>query len=368
MAQLFISYRSSDGRDKATALARDLGAVFGDEEVFLDKDDLRAGIRWRDEIARTMQARPVLLLLLTPQLLAAADHAGRLRIADPEDPVRRELSDALAGGAHIIPLLCDGVDAPPPATDLPAPFDRIGEFTWRPLRAYDWSHDILRLLADLRALGIVPARQLPPDVSALPPATAHPAPPAPPAPPSSRRPRWLLPAAAAATLLAIGVGGYALQRPPAASHEPVASNKTAAPAANDTGKVSGRWLATLGADEQLDLALRHSGEVLELNSRPLSIAQRADWADYRSFWRERFGSDLDFVSYRGKGSASSLPGDALVIDVALQIVSSPGDTLVDSGNLHATLSSDGRTMTGSLWLNSKQAERPLRLVQTAKAK
>lgn len=363
MAQLFISYRSSDGRDKATALARDLGAVFGDEEVFLDKDDLRAGIRWRDEIARTMQARPVLLLLLTPQLLAAADHAGCLRIADPEDPVRRELSDALAGGAHIIPLLCDGVDAPPPATDLPAPFDRIGEFTWRPLRAYDWSHDILRLLADLRALGIVPTRQLPQsNTGAAPPATAQPA------PPSSRRPRWLLPAAAAATLLAIGVGGYALQRPPAAPHEPAAPNKTAPPAANDTGNVSGRWLATLGADEQLDLALRHSGEDLELNSRPLSIAQRADWADYRSFWRERFGSDLDFVSYRGKGSASSLPGDNLVIDVALQIVSSPGDTLVDSGNLHATLSADGTTMTGTLWLNSKQAERPLRLVQTAKAK
>jgi hypothetical protein len=45
MAQLFISYRSSDGRDKATALARDLGALYGDAQVFIDKDDLRAGVR-----------------------------------------------------------------------------------------------------------------------------------------------------------------------------------------------------------------------------------------------------------------------------------------------------------------------------------
>jgi hypothetical protein len=131
MAQLFISYRSSDGRDKATALARALGALYGDQQVFLDKDDLRAGVRWRDEIASTLKQQPVLLLLLTPQLLAACDDRGQLRIDDPADPVRREVADALAGGAHIIPLLCDGVTAPPPAADLPPPFNRLGEFTWR---------------------------------------------------------------------------------------------------------------------------------------------------------------------------------------------------------------------------------------------
>ncbi len=42
-ARIFISYRTADGVDKATALARDLGVVFGDEAVFLDKDDLRGG-------------------------------------------------------------------------------------------------------------------------------------------------------------------------------------------------------------------------------------------------------------------------------------------------------------------------------------
>ena len=155
MAQLFISYRSSDGKDKATALARDLGAVFGDEQVFLDKDDLRAGVRWREEIAQTLKARPILLLLLTPQLLAATDDRGALRIDDPSDPIRREVADALAGGAHLIPLLCDDVAAPPPAAELPAPFNRIGDFTWRPLRAYDWHHDVQRLVDDLHALGVV---------------------------------------------------------------------------------------------------------------------------------------------------------------------------------------------------------------------
>jgi hypothetical protein len=94
-ARIFISYRTVDGKDKATALARDLGVRFGDEQVFLDKDDLRGGSTWRDEVQRTLGAKPVLLLLITPQLLAATDASGALRIADPGDPVRREVVAAL---------------------------------------------------------------------------------------------------------------------------------------------------------------------------------------------------------------------------------------------------------------------------------
>jgi hypothetical protein len=315
MAQLFISYRSSDGRDKATALARDLGALYGDAQVFIDKDDLRAGVQWREEIAATLKQQPVLLLLLTPQLLAASDDHGKRRIDDPADPVRREVADALAGGAHLIPLLCDGVTAAPPAAELPAPFNRIGEFTWRPLRAYDWEHDVRRLVDDLQALGIAPAAPL--KASAPAPATAQRS------VGGTRRRRLVAGMAAAA--VALGIGGYTLRLAPT-------------PSSTD---VSGSWSATLAPDETLSLSLRQTGDQVELNSRPVPISRRADWADYRSFWRERFGSELDTVSYRGKGSASTLPGEQLVVDIALQIVSTPGDVLVDTGNLHATIAADG---------------------------
>ncbi|WP_291985811.1 TIR domain-containing protein [Candidatus Accumulibacter sp. ACC007] len=335
MAQLFISYRSSDGKDKATALARDLGAVFGDEQVFLDKDDLRAGVRWREEIAQTLKARPILLLLLTPQLLAATNDRGALRIDDPTDPIRREVADALAGGAHLIPLLCDDVAAPPPAAELPAPFNRIGDFTWRPLRAYDWHHDVQRLVDDLHALGVATPPAVTPTSATPSQAVGH----------TSRR--WLVVAAVLAVPLALGIGWYALR---------VAGS----PSATD---VTGSWSATLSPDETLFLLLRQSGERVELNSRPVPIGQRADWADYRSFWRERFGSELDAVSYRGEGRASARPGEQLVIDIALQIVSSPGDVLVDTGNLNATIAADGARMAGVMWLNSAQKERPVNLAR-----
>jgi hypothetical protein len=344
MAQLFISYRSSDGSDKATALARALGALYGDQQVFLDKDDLRAGVRWRDEIASTLKQQPVLLLLLTPQLLAACDDRGQLRIDDPADPVRREVADALAGGAHIIPLLCDGVTAPPPAADLPPPFNRLGEFTWRPLRAYDWEHDVRRLVDDLQALGIAPAQ---PAAMAAAAAARRSV--------GEARRRWLVAAMTAIVALALGIGGYALQ-----------AARVAAPPSNTDA--TGSWSATLSPDETLSLSLRQTGDQVELNSRPVPISQRADWAEYRSFWRERFGSELDTVTYRGKGSASALPGEQLVVDIALQIVSTPGDVLVDTGNLNATITADGSTMAGTLWLNGKQLERPLRLAREPGAK
>ena len=118
-ARVFISYRTSDGADKATALARDLDALFGEEQIFLDKDDLPAGSRWRDEIARTLEKSPILLVLVTPNYLGARDGQGKRCIERSDDPPRDELEAALAANAQVIPLMCDGVTRT----------SRIGEFS-----------------------------------------------------------------------------------------------------------------------------------------------------------------------------------------------------------------------------------------------
>lgn len=324
-ARIFISYRSSDGKDKATALARELGAVFGDAQVFLDKDDLRGGSRWRAEVQQLLDQRPVLLLLMTPQLLAATDASGRLRIEDPDDPVRRELADALEANAQIVPLLCDGFDAPPAAGQLPPPFDQIGERTWRKLRAYDWQGDVQRLIDDLRGLG-VPALALPATASAR---------------PSGLRRVWL--GLALTGALAVGVAAWFGLR-------------TSAPQG-----IAGEWATTVDGQPTMSFVFRHEGEKLVLTSKPVPIAERADWAEYRAFWRERSGAELTHVVYRGEGTLRTDPGVARAIDVALALVSSPGDVPVDTGNLSATLAADGAAMNGKLWLNSAQADRPVTL-------
>ena len=329
-ARIFISYRSSDGKDKATALARDLGAVFGDAQVFLDKDDLRGGSRWRDEVQQLLDQRPVLLLLMTPLLLAATDEAGRLRIEDPDDPVRRELADALEANAQIVPLLCDGFDAPPPAGQLPSPFDQIGERTWRKLRAYDWQGDVLRLVEDLRALGV-------PALAAQGPAAAK---------PSGGRRAGLV-AAMVGLVAAAAAAWFTLSTP--------------APQG-----VAGAWATLIEGQPGMAFVFRVEADKLVLTSKPVPVADRADWAEYRAFWRERSGAELTHVVYRGEGTLRADPGVAQTIDVALTLVSSPGDVPVDTGNLGATLSVDGASMSGKLWLNSAQADRPVTLRRVAR--
>jgi hypothetical protein len=155
-ARVFISYRTSDGADKATALARDLDALFGEQQIFLDKDDLPAGSRWRDEIARTLHRSPIVLVLVTPNYFGARDSEGKRCIERADDPPRDELEAALAANAEVIPLMCDGVTAIPSAADLPKPFDELCSRTWRKLRAYDWREDLSRLARDLQVLGVVP--------------------------------------------------------------------------------------------------------------------------------------------------------------------------------------------------------------------
>jgi hypothetical protein len=146
-SRIFISYRTSDGVDKATALARELNAVFGDEQVFLDKEDLPAGQPWREAIGTALDHKPILLLLITPQLLGP-------RLQDAADPVRREVAAALEFGAHVIPVLGDGVEHLPPAHEWPEAMHSLSERTWRRLRAYDWREDVDRLVADLQMLGV----------------------------------------------------------------------------------------------------------------------------------------------------------------------------------------------------------------------
>ncbi|HEY9192581.1 MAG TPA: toll/interleukin-1 receptor domain-containing protein, partial [Methyloversatilis sp.] len=115
MNRIFISYRSVDGSKDASRLAEDLGRVFGDDHVFLDRQDLRGGSSWRAEIAGALDHRPVALFLITPDFAGARHPDGRLRIADADDPVRCEIQAAVDAGATLMPLLIDGT--PMPAAD-----------------------------------------------------------------------------------------------------------------------------------------------------------------------------------------------------------------------------------------------------------
>ena len=341
MPQVFISYRTSDGADKATALARELDTLFGDAQVFLDKDDLPAGSRWRDVIAHTLGARPVLLVLVTPQYLDALDEQGRRRIESPDDPVRNELAAALAADAHIIPVLCDGVAQTPDASALPPPLDQLGERTWRRLRAYDWKQDVARLATDLRALGIE-ARADAPATAAVRPAGD--------APPAPRR-----------RAVVFGLGGLALLAAAGSGWWWLAQRNTIRLSGIWTAMIAPRGASTVRNAERLQFRIEHDGDRLRLTSVPVEIDRDPAWATYRKFWRERTGQDLRRVVYRGEGMVRFDPGVPGSIDVSVRIETQRGEDPIDGGNLQAAVGVAGRRMTGRLWLNSEQAERVVEL-------
>jgi hypothetical protein len=352
-ARVFISYRSSDGADKATALARDLDALFGQDQIFLDKDDLPAGSRWRDVIANTLHASPILLVLITPNYLAARDSAGNRCIERTDDPVRDELEAALAANAHVIPLLCDGVTQTPPASDLPRPFDQLSERTWRRLRAYDWREDLARLADDLRGLGVVP-RTTPAELAGLPPA-------------SPLAPNGDAPAAPIGRRLAIGAlgalliagAGYAAWR----WHE------------NEAASVAGRWRASVGKrgattsrdGEVVIVTIEQTGASLRLASSAVDIERDPDWQNYRDFWQHEKGQPLNRVFYRGEGVIRSDSDDGVVasdappgprrILLSVHVDVPEGGDPIDTGALRGAIDPDGKRIRGRLWLNSEQGER-----------
>ena len=152
MNRIFISYRSSDGFKDATRLAVDLDRVFGQDQVFLDKQDLRGGSSWRDEILAALGSKPIVLALITPDYFGAVEGGSR-RIDRAGDPVGEELLAAFEANAQIIPLLSEGVKMPP-AGSLPARLQAITSHHALRLRSEDWNNDLMRLIDDLVAGGV----------------------------------------------------------------------------------------------------------------------------------------------------------------------------------------------------------------------
>ncbi len=327
--RIFISYRTSDGADKATALARELNVVFGEQQVFLDKEDLTAGQRWRDAIGAAIGGKPILLLLITPHVLGE-----RLNAAD--DPVRHEVASALASGADVIPLLADGVDRLPAAHEWPAEMHPLAERTWRRLRAYDWRADVDRLVADLVALGV-------PRTDGV--------------PQQRRRALRLMLVAAAVGLVGGGVTWW--------QH---------GGSATGPATVSGNWRLRVAAPaneagsrlEAVQLHVTLLGEDVKLHSEPIDITGDPAWSGFAQQWHERFGSKLEQVVWRGSGRSVREPGAMPAIDIQLRVETPAGSEPIETGALFAELSSDGQRMSGRLWMNGEQAERVLEMARESR--
>lgn len=112
MAGLFISYRQADSKAWAISLRDALVEVFGESQVFFDKDTLHAG-NWRGQIHQALDRCTVALVVIGPRWLMIADDQGQPRIGLPDDVHHQEVSMALTQpGMTVIPVLVDEASMP----------------------------------------------------------------------------------------------------------------------------------------------------------------------------------------------------------------------------------------------------------------
>jgi hypothetical protein len=148
---VFINYRGTDCRSYGALLYAELANHFGPDLVFLDNESIPAGADFVSHLLRRVRGAWIVLAVVGPGWLTAADEHGRRRLEDPEDWIRRELVEAFAGGTTVIPVLTD--DAPMPTeNELPPDIAQLGRCQFRRLRHGEARTDIARLVADMASL------------------------------------------------------------------------------------------------------------------------------------------------------------------------------------------------------------------------
>src|SRR5690242_7175518 len=142
MTTAFINYRRSDAPQAAQGLYTQLRARFGPSHVFLDVSAILAGALWPDRLRESLDSAGVLLSVIGPRWLTAANEYGQRRLDDENDWVRRELERAIDHNKPIIPLLVSGIDSLPPSQALPVSIRPLLSHQSLKLRDEKWDRDL----------------------------------------------------------------------------------------------------------------------------------------------------------------------------------------------------------------------------------
>lgn len=111
---VFISYRRALSRDAAFRIAMLLRQKLPRADPYLDVESIASGTNFVDAIQSQLSQTRAVLVLMPPGWAEIRDAEGRLRLWEPGDHVRQEISTALKRGVPIIPVLFDGALMPAP--------------------------------------------------------------------------------------------------------------------------------------------------------------------------------------------------------------------------------------------------------------
>lgn len=164
MASLFMSYRRSDQIALTGRVYDRLVQKFGSEQVFKDVEDIPAGSDFRKVLEQALTKADIVLAMIGPGWLNAADSQGRRRLDNPDDFVRLEIATALKrDDVLVIPVLLDNAKMPV-ANHLPADLKELAYRNGVVVRNDpDFGSDIKELIAIIeeKSVKAAPKSKLP---------------------------------------------------------------------------------------------------------------------------------------------------------------------------------------------------------------
>jgi len=151
---IFVSYRRRDASAIARWLAETIGENFGRASVFIDTDAIEIGEQWPEEIQAALNKSSTLIVIIGPEWLRSHDEAGRRRLDNPKDWVRKEIIYALEKQLTVVPVLVSNAELPR-TEELPKPLRGLLNHQAFELRVEQWQIDIQQLLDRLETIGFL---------------------------------------------------------------------------------------------------------------------------------------------------------------------------------------------------------------------
>jgi hypothetical protein len=144
MSGIVISYRRDDAEGSAGRLYDRLKTRYGNEFVFMDFYSIESGEDWLAKIDETVASSDVMLAIIGPRWSSAMDDAGRRRLDDERDYVRREIQTAVKHNVHLLPVLVQHARMVP-SESLPAELSSLASVEAFVLDSKYYDRDVERL-------------------------------------------------------------------------------------------------------------------------------------------------------------------------------------------------------------------------------
>lgn len=147
---IFVSYRRDDSSGHAGRLSDRLSAHFGNEQIFMDIDQIEPGEDFVEVIENAVGSCEILIAIIGRQWLSSVDGSSP-RLNNPNDFVRLEIIAALNRDIRVIPVLVQGATMPNPQ-DLPDDLSKLSRRNALELSDRRWNRDVDQLIVALEKI------------------------------------------------------------------------------------------------------------------------------------------------------------------------------------------------------------------------